>query len=317
MAQLQDPEKTRSLQSAAGRLRTLLNRSGQITVCPGVYDGLTARIALRQGFGCLYMTGAGTAISRLGMPDLGIVTLNDMLANASMIASLDRTVPLIADADTGYGGPIMVARTVKSYMAAGIAGLHLEDQVLSKRCGHLLGKEVVDQDTFLSRIRAAVLAREEEQAVAGSGSDIVIIARSDALQVHGYEEAMSRLEKAIAVGADVAFLEGPTSKEQCREACRRLHPTPVLLNMVPGGVTPNFTVAEAQDAGFRLMIHPGLMLSAVYESCTAAGAELKETGTVSSLTTKGSPKVLFEICGLKECIVFDKKAGGHTYSAGV
>lgn len=265
-------------------------------------------------------TGAGTAASRLGMPDLGIATMNDMLENASMIASLDRKVPLIADADTGYGGPIMVARTVKSYITAGIAGLHLEDQVLSKRCGHLLGKEIVGQETFLSRIKAAVMARDEMKEVLGEVTgDIVLIARTDSLQLSGFDEAMERLEKAIKIGADVAFLEGPTSIEQCKMACKRLAPTPVLLNMVPGGVTPQFSAAEAKAAGFKLIIHPGLMLSAVHESCSAASAQLKATGSVepTEKAKKGSPKDLFLVCGLRDCLKFDKAAGGHSYEHGV
>ncbi|KAF1817568.1 Phosphoenolpyruvate/pyruvate domain-containing protein [Eremomyces bilateralis CBS 781.70] len=305
--------------SATARLRELLSRDDHITICPGVYDGLTARIALRGNFDCLYMTGAGTAASRLGMPDLGLVTMNDMLTNAAMIASLDRTVPLIADADTGYGGPVMVARTVKSYIAAGIAGLHLEDQVLSKRCGHLLGKEIVDEDTFLSRIRAAVIAREEMKASIGEvAGDIVLIARTDSLQSLGFDEAIKRLKMAIEVGADVAFLEGPTDVDQCRRACRVLAPTPVLLNNVPGGVTPDLTAKEAQELGFKLMIYPGLMLTAVYDSCTASSAELKSTGTVK-LTERQmeGPKALFTTCGLLECIQLDKKAGGQAYSSGV
>jgi 2-methylisocitrate lyase-like PEP mutase family enzyme len=249
------------------------------------------------------------------MPDLGLVTLNDMLANAAMLASLDRTVPLIADADTGYGGPVMVARTVKSYIAAGVAGLHLEDQVLSKRCGHLLGKEIVDEETYLSRIRAAVMAREEMKATVGEAGDIVLIARTDALQANGFEDAVQRLEKAIQVGADVAFLEGPTSLEQCKSICERLAPTPVLLNMVPGGVTPDLSTHEAKEAGFKLIIYPGLMLAAVYESCVVAAAELKSTGvvTITEKQKEEGPRALFSICGLDDCMEFDKKAGGKAY----
>ncbi|KAK6068987.1 hypothetical protein SCUP234_10934 [Seiridium cupressi] len=281
---------------APARLRELLHRDNHITVCPGVYDGFTARIALREKFECLYMTGAGTSVSRLGMPDLGILTMNDMVSNASMIASLDRKVPLIADADTGFGGPIMVARTVKSYISAGVAGLHLEDQVLSKRCGHLMGKEIVDEETFLGRIRAAVIARGEMKADIGEAAgDIVIIARTDALQLLGFDVAVRRLQMAIDLGADVAFLEGPTSVEQCRLAVEKLAPTPVLINMVPGGVTPNFTAAEAKEAGFKLIIYPGLMLSAVYEACASVSAELKSTGTVRRSEGQGnmSPKAVF------------------------
>lgn len=137
-----------SKQSALGaaRLRELLSDRSKIIACPGVYDGLTARIAINAGFQCLYMTGAGTTMSRFGLPDLGIATLNDMRDNAGMIASLDRQISLIADADTGYGGPVMVKRTVEQYMAGGVAALHLEDQVQTKRCGHLAGKELVDED---------------------------------------------------------------------------------------------------------------------------------------------------------------------------
>ncbi|KAK6065660.1 hypothetical protein SCUP515_11102 [Seiridium cupressi] len=320
---------------APARLRELLHRDNHITVCPGVYDGFTARIALREKFECLYMTGAGTSVSRLGMPDLGILTMNDMVSNASMIASLDRKVPLIADADTGFGGPLMVAsclfrsglqpmfvtaRTVKSYISAGVAGLHLEDQVLSKRCGHLMGKEIVDEETFLGRIRAAVIARGEMKAGIGEAAgDIVIIARTDALQLLGFDVAVRRLQMAIDLGADVAFLEGPTSVEQCRLAVEKLAPTPVLLNMVPGGVTPNFTAAEAKEAGFKLIIYPGLMLSAVYEACASVSAELKSTGTVRRSEGQGnmSPKAVFTVCGLNECMELDKKAGGHSYESGV
>ena len=300
---------------AARRLRDLLADKSKIVTCPGVYDGLTARIALNAGHECLYMTGAGTTMSRLGLPDLGIATLNDMHANAAMIASLDRAVPLIADADTGYGGPIMVARTVALYMQAGVAGLHIEDQVQTKRCGHLTGKELVDRDTFLSRIRAAYLSREREVG------DIVIIARTDSLQTLGYEEAVTRLKLAVKAGADMAFLEGVASVKQARRACEELSPTPVLLNMVTGGLTPDLTAQEAHELGFSVIIFPGLSLSQVLVTVTRAMEELKQTGTVkkdtSVLTESSSPRTLFEVCGLNECMAFDKEAGGTAFANGV
>ena len=264
-------------------------------------------------------TGAGTAASRLGMPDLGVVTMNDMATNAGMIASLDRTVPLIADADTGYGGPIMVSRTVKAYISAGVAGLHLEDQVLSKRCGHLLGKQIVNVEEYISRIKAAVLAREEMKAAVGEAGDIVLIARTDALQVNGFEDAIERLRMAIVAGADVAFLEGPTDVNQCKAVCQRLAPTPVLLNMVPGGATPHMTAAEAKESGFRLIIYPGLMLSAVLASCSLASAHLKTHGDIEIPEGEKheGPKALFEVCGLVNCMEFDQQSGGKTYEKGV
>lgn len=262
------------------------------------------------------MTGAGSAASVLGQPDLGLMTLDDMLTNAQMIASLDRTVPLIADADTGYGGPLMVARTVQSYMAAGIAGLHLEDQVVNKRCGHLANKELVDEDVFYSRIRAAALAREEYREQTGTG-DVVLIARTDALQSFGYDVAVHRLKKAVQLGADVAFLEGITSKEMCRQAVKDLAPTPVLLNMVPGGVTPDMSVSEAQEMGFRVMIYPCFALEPVYHSVSRAARELRETGNIINREEgcKGIKEV-FRVCGLDGCMAFDGKAGGKSYGGG-
>ncbi|KAF2098862.1 Phosphoenolpyruvate/pyruvate domain-containing protein [Rhizodiscina lignyota] len=306
---------------AAARLREMLARPDSLVACPGVYDGLSARIMLREGFDCLYMalrkTGAGTAASKLGMPDLGIITLNDILENASMIASLDRTVPVIADADTGYGGPIMVARTVKSYIQAGVAGLHIEDQVQSKRCGHLAGKELVDPETYYARIRAAVLGREEMRST--TGGDIVIIARTDSLQSLGYEEALLRLKKCIEIGADVAFLEGPTSLEQMKQACQELAPAPVLLNAVPGGVTPHVSQEEAKKLGYKIMIYPAISFEAAYQAIWDSAKELKQTKDIiiTERQKKEGVKAVFGVCGLMDCVEFDKKAGGQSYNKGV
>lgn len=283
-----------------------------------MYDGITARLALNEKFECLYMTGAGTAASRLGMPDLGLATMDDMVANAGMIASLDRTVPLIADADTGYGGPLMVARTVRAYMTAGVAGMHLEDQVVTKRCGHLANKELVDEDVFLSRIRAACLAREELREQSGGVADIVIIARTDSLESLGYEAAISRLRKAVAIGADVAFLEGMTTMAQCGQVSKDLAPTPVLLNMVGGGITPDISVDEASRLGFRIVIFPGMSLGPVFEHVSRAMKELKERrgATLSEERRRGSPRDIFNKLGLAECIQFDAAAGGQSFVNG-
>lgn len=302
--------------SAAARLRQYL-ATEPILALPGVYDGLTARIALSLQFPVLYMTGAGTAASTLGMPDLGIASLPDMLHNASMIASLDRTVPVIADADTGYGGPIMVARTVRSYISAGVAGLHLEDQVLAKRCGHLEGKELVAEDEYYARIKAAVMARQEMRET--TGGDVVLIARTDALQTYGMDEAMKRLKKCIEIGVDVAFLEGIRSLEQCKQVCQELAPTPVLFNSVAGGVTPDISVKEAQELGFKIMIFPALAMSPVVEAVTKSYKELKETGkpTVSEEAKKLGVKQIFSMCGLEREVAFDAKAGGKAYGRGV
>lgn len=299
-----------SRQSAASKLRELLAHDG-IVVCPGVYDGFTARLALNTGFNTLYMTGAGTTMSRLGMADLGVATLNDMRDHASMIAGLDPSIPLIADADTGYGGPLMVGRTTAAYINGGVAAFHLEDQVVNKRCGHLKNKELVDEDTFVSRIRAAATTRKQ------MGRDIVIIARTDALADAGYDVAFSRLKKAVEAGADVAFLEGVSSVDEARRVCNDMKELgiPCLYNCVPGGVSPVLSVKEAKECGYKMIITPTIALGAVYEAVNKAYKELFENGD-----SKGNEipvRDLFDACGLKDAVEFDVKAGGKLYSKGI
>jgi len=209
----------------------------------------------------------------------------------------------------------MVGRTTQQYIQAGVAAFHLEDQVVNKRCGHLKNKEIVEEEVYLSRIRAAVNARAQ------SSGDIVIISRTDALQGHGYDAALTRLKKAIEIGADVAFLEGITSREEAKRVCEELAPTPVLLNMVDGGLTPDFTVDEAKTAGFKIIIFPGFALEPVARVIVAAAKELKETGSIkkpaSSNGVSFGPKDLFLACGLQEAMDFDIAAGGSTYGKGV
>ncbi|KAF2748725.1 carboxyvinyl-carboxyphosphonate phosphorylmutase [Sporormia fimetaria CBS 119925] len=302
------------------KLRNMLAEKGKLIVCPGVYDGFTARIALAEGVECLYMTGAGTTMSRLGQADMGVATLNDMLTNASMIANLDPSVPLIADADTGYGGAIMVGRTVRSYINANIAGLHLEDQVVSKRCGHLRGKQLVPTSEFVSRIRAAVLARQQ------SHGDIVIIARTDALAEYGYDEALQRLKAAVDAGADAVFLEGVQSREQAERLVREMknygeekrgEEVPCLFNHVPGGVSPDFTTKECEEIGYRIVIFPCASFEMVYPAVQRAMRQIKEKGFVESFYGEGGqrhgPRELFEVCGLGESMEFDRLAGGGAY----
>jgi 2-methylisocitrate lyase-like PEP mutase family enzyme len=252
-------------------------------------------------------------MSRLGQADMGVATLNDMLTNATMIANIDPSTPLIADADTGYGGPVMVGRTVTQYIRAGVAGLHLEDQTVSKRCGHLNGKQLVDVSEFEARIRAARMARES------SGSDIVIIARTDALQSFGYEEALRRLKAAVAQGADVAFLEGVTTPEFAAQICKDLAPTPCLFNNVPGGVSPDFSVTQCRGIGYKIAIFPLLACEVVYPAVRKAIQQMKELGSVKSVEEDGSrhgPRELFQVCGLDELMEFDLKAGGLAYQGG-
>lgn len=233
-----------------------------------------------------------------------------MRTNAEMIANINPTVPLIADADTGYGGPIMVARTTQQYARSGVAGFHIEDQIQTKRCGHLGGKILVDTETFVSRIRAAVQARHR------MGSDIVVIARTDALQRHGYDESIARLRAARDAGADVGFLEGITSREMARRAVKDLAPWPLLLNMVEHGATPSISSQEAREMGFRIIIFPFAALAPAYTAIKAGMERLKAEG----LTGAGkelSPQGLFRVCGLDESIRIDEEAGGSSFAEGV
>jgi len=229
-----------------------------------------------------------------------------MREHAEMIANLDPSVPLIADADTGYGGPNMVARTVEQYHRSGVAALHIEDQIQTKRCGHLGGKEVVPLEVFLSRLRAAAAARCKV------GSDIVLIARTDALQTHGFDDAVKRLKAAVQAGADMAFLEGVTTKEEAREVCRLLSPTPVLLNMVENGATPSWTPEEAKELGFRMMIWPFAAIAPAHKAIRDTYRSIKETGS-TGIDPEFTPKTLFNIVGLKEAVAVDVAAGGTLY----
>ncbi|CZS95421.1 hypothetical protein WAI453_011359 [Rhynchosporium graminicola] len=296
-------------ESTASKLRSQLRNKNEIIVCPGVYDGFTARLALDAGFKNLYMTGAGTTMSKLGIADLGVATMNDMRDNAAMIASIDPSIPLIADADTGYGGPLMVGRTTAAYISAGVAALHLEDQVTNKRCGHLKNKELVDETTFVSRITAAANMRAQ------LGRDIVIIARTDALASSGYDVALSRLKAAVEAGADVAFLEGVTSVEEARRFCSDMGELPCLYNCVPGGVSPVLRVKQAKDAGYRLMITPTQALEGVYQAVEDVFRRLRDDGDASGNGI--GVRKLFESCGLEEAVAFDVKAGGKGYGKGV
>ncbi|KAI1409564.1 oxaloacetate Acetylhydrolase [Hypoxylon sp. FL1857] len=293
--------------SGAKKLRKMLLETSELIVCPGVYDGLSARTAMELGFNAMYMTGAGTTASRIGQPDLAIAQLHEMRENAEMIANLDPFgPPLIADMDTGYGGPIMVARTVEQFIRAGVAGAHLEDQVLTKRCGHLSGKKVVPREEYISRIRAAHAARLRLQ------SDFVLIARTDALQTLGYEECIARLKAARQEGADVGLLEGFTSKDQAAQAVKDLAPWPLLLNSVENGKSPVITVDEARNMGFRIMIFSFATLAPAYVAIRETLSRLKNEGVVGT-PSHITPVKLFEVCGLEHSMAVDKNAGGTSF----
>lgn len=286
---------------ASTRLRALLNDPSQIIVAPGVYDGISGRLALNAGFEALYMTGAGTSMSALGVADLGLATMTEMKQNAEMLANLDRSVPVIADADTGYGATLNVARTTASYIAAGVAGFHLEDQVVNKKCGHLVGKQLVSKEEYLTRIHAAVETRRRLE------SDIVIIARTDALQSLGLEESLDRLEAAVNAGADVAFLEAITSREQLEAVCSRFKgKAPVMYGMVQGFNAYKVTVQEAQAIGVQIIVYAAVCLAPSFLAVSQALKTLKETGDTEQYSGQWSAHQLFDACKLKELVEFDR-----------
>ncbi|CAF9924105.1 MAG: hypothetical protein ALECFALPRED_002684 [Alectoria fallacina] len=298
--------------SPATNLKRRLVNTKDLIVCPGVYDGFSARIALSVGFDALYMTGAGTTASRLGQPDLGLAQLSDMRAHADMIANLDPAgTPLIADMDTGYGGPNTITLAVQQYIRANVAGFHIEDQVLTKRCGHLSGKKVVSADVYLSRIRAA------KAAIDKAHSDIVLIARTDALQQLGYDECVARLHAARALGADVGLLEGFKDKEQAARAVKEFAPWPLLLNIVENGHSPLFTVDEAREMGFRIIIFSFAGLAPAYGAIKGAYDKLKREGVTGIQGSGITPKEIFDVCGLGECMRVDEEAGGEDFKGGV
>lgn len=241
--------------------------SGRLIVAPGAYDAISARAIERAGFPVVYMTGAGTAAAA-GFPDFGLLTMSEMAANAGRIArSVD--LPVIADADTGYGNELNVYRTVQEYERAGVAGLHLEDQDFPKKCGHLDDKRVIAAEDFVAKIRAAVAARTDP--------DFLVIARTDCRASLGFEQAIERANAALAAGADMAFVEAPQTLEEVAAVPARVH-GPCLLNMVWAGKTPLVPLAEAERMGYRLAILPGLLLKAAIGVFDTQLARLKAEG---------------------------------------
>jgi 2-methylisocitrate lyase-like PEP mutase family enzyme len=253
-------------------LRRLLQQR-EMVIAPGAYDGITARLIEQAGFPAVYLTGAGASAAH-GYPDYGLLTMTEMAESAAI---LTRTVavPVIADADTGYGNELNVTRTVRELEARSVAAIHLEDQAFPKRCGHLDGKEIIGREAFIAKIRAAVAARRDP--------DFVIIARSDARAVSGLSEAVARVNAALAAGADLAFVEAPETLEEVM-AIPRLVQGPCLLNVVPGGKTPPIDLREAEAMGYRLAILPGVMLAATIPSGDAALQELKRTSRAPTLS---------------------------------
>jgi 2-methylisocitrate lyase-like PEP mutase family enzyme len=257
---------------ATTRLRALLKEPAPL-ILPGCFNAMSARILEHAGFPALYMSGYGTSLNLLGLPDAGLITLTEMALNAKLIASAVRA-PLIADADTGFGNAINVVRTVEEYIRAGVAGMHLEDQVAPKRCGHVAGREVIARDEAVLKIRAACQTRD------ALDPDFVIIARTDARGAHGgsIEEAITRANAFLEAGADLAFVEGPKDKAEVAHICQTVK-GPVFYNMT--GISPRFTAEEMAAIGIRACILPGAAMRATIMAIHDFATTLKAEGPMA------------------------------------
>jgi len=252
------------------RLRELLAGPEPI-VAPGAYDALSARLIAQAGFQAVYMTGFGTAASVLGQPDVGLLTMSEMVSHAAALAAVVGNVPLIADADTGYGNPINVGRTIREYERAGVAALHIEDQVWPKKCGHMEGKQVISMQEMVQKIHAAVEARQDP--------DFVIIARTDANAVNGFEDALQRGKAYREAGADVLFVEAPRSLNELSTIVQTFPDVPLLFNWAESGKTPLLSLTEIRTLGFKLIIFPVSLLFAATHSMLKLLEVLKQGET--------------------------------------
>jgi carboxyvinyl-carboxyphosphonate phosphorylmutase len=254
------------------KLRELLKRK-EILVAPGAHDALAAKIVARAGFEAVYFTGYGQAASHLGGPDVGLLTMTEMVLRArNFVSAVD--IPVIADADTGFGNALNVQRTVREYEAAGVAGIQLEDQVAPKKCGHMTGRQVVPLEEMTGKIRAAVDARQD--------SDLVIIARTDARTTLGIEEAIRRGKAFVEAGADVLFIESPESIDEMKRITSSFD-VPVLANMVEGGRTPLMNAKKLEALGYNLVIFPTASTYITAQAVTNLMQELKKSGTTEAL----------------------------------
>ena len=284
------------------RLAELLD-GGDMVLAPGCYDPLGARLIEEAGFPAVYMTGFGTAAGRLGRPDVGLLTLSEMVDNARRIAqAVD--VPVIADADTGYGNPLNVIRTVHEYEAAGAAAIHLEDQVMPKRCGHMEGKALIGTGEMQAKVAAAVAARQS--------ADFLIIARTDARAVEGLDGALERARRYREAGADVLFVEAPQTTAEIERIADRLADVPLLFNYAEGGKTPAVTHAYLRDLGFRLVIFPLSTLLSATAAMRSALAAIRTEGTpIELLPSMLSFDAFLDFIGVGEIRELEQRFADH------
>jgi 2-methylisocitrate lyase-like PEP mutase family enzyme len=271
----------------------------ELIIAPGVFDGISAQLTKRTGHVAAYMTGAGVAASGFGLPDIGLVTATEMADRVRMITGALGDIPLIADADTGYGAPMNVVRTVRSYEAAGVAAIQLEDQVFPKRCGHLPDKQVVDAAVFEQTLAAALDARSDD--------DLLVVARTDARAPLGLDAAIERANRYADAGADVIFVEAPQDEQEIERIGREVD-APLLINLVLGGLTPLESASRLQELGYAIAIHPSnLLMQATFgmlqSLCQLNGSSEEEAAT--RLPT--SPADFFNLVGMAEWLELDTK----------
>jgi len=284
--------------ASPGRILRDLLKNPEILIAPGAHNAFTARIIEQAGFQAVYLTGSGASMDLLGMPDLGFLTMTEMVAHARNIVQATR-LPVVADADTGYGNALNVMRTISEYEKAGVAGVHIEDQVAPKRCGHFAGKEVISREEMAGKIEAALDARKDP--------DFLIIARTDARAVLGVQEAVERGKAYREAGADMIFVDAPESEEELRVIARSI-PGPLMANLSEGGKTPLLSARELQEMGYRLVIYPRSAAGAAAKAVQELMAVLKKEGTTKSFLDR---MVSFEgrnrITGLAQYQELEKK----------
>ncbi len=254
------------MKKPTAQLRSVLE-SNETLLVPGCYDALTAKILKQAGFEVIYMTGSGVTASVIGWPDVGVLTMVEMVNQARNIVTATG-LPLICDADNGYGNALNLVRTMQEFERAGIAGIHLEDQVFPKRCGHFEGKQVIPSEEMVKKIEAALYAREDE--------DFFLIARTDSRSVLGIEEAIRRAKLYYGAGADMIFLEAPHSVEELKETAKAMEGIPTLVNMVEGGKTPILPFEDLKEMGFNIVLYPTAGIRAVMKVYQEFAEHLKK-----------------------------------------
>ena len=276
-------------------------RARELTVAPGVFDMISAKVADRAGFDALYMTGYGIAASHMGLPDAGLVSYSDMLGRAARICEAIRT-PLIADADTGFGGLLNVRHTVRGYEAAGVAAIQIEDQEFPKKCGHAPGRRVVPLDDMLRKVEVAVEARDSD--------DFLVIARTDSRSSLGLDEAIRRGQAFSKAGADVVFIEAPESEDEFERIGREVD-APLLANMVEGGFSPVLPAETLARLGFAIAIYPGTGFLATAKTLEHVYAHLKTNGSSVALETDSfSINEMHELMGFEDVWDFERRWSG-------